>query len=87
MDKLRGSGNTFSTSGRAWMPFQYSPSLAKQKQRLHRLKRKGLTPPADKAAARQLIEAACAIHPIRRIPSLNPVNPVISRETATPRQR
>jgi hypothetical protein len=68
MDKLRGSGNTFSTSGQLWQPFHYNPRLAKQKQRLHRLKRKGLTLPADKASARKLIEQACAEQPIHRIP-------------------
>jgi hypothetical protein len=67
MDKLRGSGNTFSTSGEAWLPFRYSPANGRKKARLNRLKRKGLTPPADKASARKLIEEACASHPIRRV--------------------
>ena len=37
MDKLRGSGNTFSTSGKAWLPFKHSPKVARRNARLHRL--------------------------------------------------
>lgn len=58
MHKLRGTGNTFSTSGHAWMPFQYNPKLASKKGRLHRLKRKGLTPATDKASLRQAADEA-----------------------------
>jgi len=59
MDKLRGSGNTFSTSGKGWRPFPgHNRYLAAQKARLHRLKRKGLTPKGGKAEMRKLCEQA-----------------------------
>lgn len=60
MDKLRGSGSTFSTSGKRWFPFRGNPKVAARNARLHELKRKGLTPPADKASQRKLIAEACA---------------------------
>jgi hypothetical protein len=37
MDKLRGSGSTFSTSGKAWLPFRDNTALRRKKARLHRL--------------------------------------------------
>lgn len=49
---LRGSGSTFSTSGKRWVPWRGNPKIAARNARLHRLKRKGLTPPDGKATAR-----------------------------------
>jgi hypothetical protein len=48
MQKLRGSGSTFSTSGQRWLPFRLNPKLAARFARLHRLKRKGLLKPMTK---------------------------------------
>lgn len=42
--------------------------LARKKARLHRIVRKGLAPPSDKASLRKLAADACASHHIRRIP-------------------
>jgi hypothetical protein len=68
MQRLRGSGNTFSTSGQAFRPFHYNPKHAAKKARLHRLKAKGLTPATDKASLREAAEQAVGEHPekIRR---------------------
>jgi hypothetical protein len=63
---LRGTGNTFSTSGKRWLPFHFDPELAKKKARLHRLKREGLTPPTDKASLRAAAEEAAKCFPIKR---------------------
>jgi hypothetical protein len=63
MQKLKGSGTTFSTSGKHWQPFHFNPRLAAKKARLHRLKAAGLTPPTDKASMRQAGEQAVAEHP------------------------
>jgi hypothetical protein len=60
MQKLRGSGNTFSTSGKRWLPFGYDPQHAKKQARLHRLKAAGLTPPTDKASLRKAADDAVA---------------------------
>jgi hypothetical protein len=68
MDKLRGSGNTFSTASKAWLPFRMNPAQGRKLARLHRLKRKGLTPATDKASLRQAAVDAASSHPIRRIP-------------------
>jgi hypothetical protein len=62
MNKLRGTGNTFSTSGKRWLPFGFDPAHAAKQARLHRLKRKGLTPPTDKASLRQAAEDAVLQH-------------------------
>lgn len=59
MDRLRGTGTTFSTSGKRWFPFRGNPKLVARHARLHRLKRKGLTPPSDKASARAMCAEAC----------------------------
>ena len=44
MNKLRGSGNTFSISGKQWLPFRFDPKIASRNAKLHRLKRQGLLP-------------------------------------------
>jgi hypothetical protein len=62
MDKLRGSGNTFSTSGKQWLPFHYDPIRASKAARLHRIIRKGLAPPTDKASLRKAADQAVAEH-------------------------
>jgi hypothetical protein len=61
MNILRGSGPK-----RPELPFRFNPRRAAAKARLHRLKRKGLTPPADKASARAMCAEACANHQITR---------------------
>jgi hypothetical protein len=60
MRTLRGTGKTFSTSGKRWLPFHYDPHHAKKMARLHRLKAKGLTPATDKASLREAAEKAIA---------------------------
>jgi hypothetical protein len=62
MDKLRGSGSTFSTSGKHWKPFQHNPKITRRNARLRRLQRKGLTPTKAELAA--MTEAAVAGQPI-----------------------
>lgn len=37
MDKLRGSGTTFSTSGKPWSPFKGSLKVRRRNARLRRL--------------------------------------------------
>jgi hypothetical protein len=68
MDKLRGTGKTFSTSGKPWLPFRTNPKTGRKLARLHRLKAKGLAPTTDKASMRQAATEAAATHRIRRIP-------------------
>lgn len=63
MDKLRGTGTTFSTSGKRWLPFHHDPHRARKMARLHRLKAAGLTPPTDKASMRQAADQAVTEHP------------------------
>jgi hypothetical protein len=60
MDRLRGTGKTFSTSNKRWLPFGYDPKHAKKMARLHRLKAKGLTPATDKASLREAADEAIA---------------------------
>ena len=60
MKTLRGTGKTFSTSGKRWLPFHYDPQHAKKMARLHRLKAAGLTPPTDKASLREAADQAIA---------------------------
>jgi hypothetical protein len=60
MRRLRGTGKTFSTSGKQWLPYNYNPARAAKIARLHRLQRKGLTPATDKASLRQLADDAVA---------------------------
>jgi hypothetical protein len=45
---------------RGWHPFLLNRSLTAKKARLHRLKRKGLTPPTDKQSLRKAAEQAVA---------------------------
>jgi hypothetical protein len=68
MQRLRGTGKTFSTSGEKWLPYHYNPVRASKAARLHRLHRKGLTIPTDKASLRAAADQAAADHPemIRR---------------------
>ena len=68
MQKLRGTGLTFSTSDKAWHPFKYSAKRGRETARLHRLMRKGLLPEKpDKEAARRECEEAARTHQIRRV--------------------
>lgn len=62
MQKLRGSGTTFSTSGKHWKPFRHNPKITRRNARLHRLKRKGLLPIKAELAA--MSEAAVQGLPI-----------------------
>lgn len=43
MDKLRGSGSTFSTSDKRWQPFRGNPIVGKQNAKRWRLVKQGLT--------------------------------------------
>ena len=54
MQRLRGSGNTFSTSGKPWLPFRYNPKIGRQRAKAMRIKRKGLALPEDKASLRAI---------------------------------
>ena len=59
MDRLRGSGNTFSTSGEQWFPFRGNPKVAGRNGRLHRLIKSGkFKPTLTKAEQRQEADAA-----------------------------
>lgn len=60
MKILRGTGKTFSTSGQQWLPFRYNPTIGRQKAKAHRIKRKGLALPDDKASLRAIGEQAKA---------------------------
>lgn len=60
--KLRGTGTTFSTSGKHWRPFMLNPKVAKRNAKLYRLKRQGITPTKAELAA--MSEAAAAGKPI-----------------------
>jgi hypothetical protein len=60
MKTLRGTGKTFSTSGKRWLPFHHDPRHAKKMARLRRLQRKGLTPATDKASLREAAVQAVA---------------------------
>jgi hypothetical protein len=67
MDKLRGSGNTFSISGKHWRPFRFNPKIAKRNARLHRLIKAEIIKPQSKqelaAEAPSLVAAYRAKHP------------------------
>ena len=67
MQKLRGTGTTFSTSGKDWKPFRFNPKLAQRNARLHRLQKQGLTPSTDKQSQRAAAELATANHSIKRV--------------------
>ncbi len=58
MNRLRGTGTTFSTSGKRWHPFESNPKVARRNARLHRLKAKGLLPAGDKASLRAMADEA-----------------------------
>lgn len=60
MQKLRGTGTTFSTSGKSWSPFRGNPKISRRNARLRRLQRKGLLPKLTKAEARALCDQAVA---------------------------
>jgi hypothetical protein len=56
MQILRGPSGGKTT----WKPFRFNPKIANRNARLHRLKRKGLTPPTDKASLRAAADLAAA---------------------------
>ena len=56
MQRLRGTGGTFSTSGKSWHPFRLNHKLARQRAKAYRIKRKGLALPEDKASLRALAD-------------------------------
>lgn len=58
MDKLKGSGSTFSTSGKAWKPFETNPKVLRQNAKRWRLKRAGLAGSESKDELRKLAEMA-----------------------------
>jgi hypothetical protein len=60
MHKLRGTGTTFSTSGKRWVPWHSNSKVGRRNARLWRLKRKGLLPNLTKAEARALCDQAVA---------------------------
>lgn len=69
MDKLRGTGQTFSTSGKRWLPFRHNRKLARKQARLRSLVKAGLTGHESKAELRQAAADAAANHRINRIPT------------------
>lgn len=56
MDKLKGSGSTFSTSGKQWRPFRFNPKIAARNARLHRLIREGKLKPMSKVQMRKIAD-------------------------------
>ena len=69
MDKpYRRSGATFSTSGRPWLPFKWSPKVGRYQAKLHRLiKSEKFKPTLTKAEQRQEAEIAATLVPIKRL--------------------
>jgi hypothetical protein len=57
MQKLRGSGSTFSTSGKRWFPFRGNRRVGARNARLHRLIQAGKLKLMTKQQMRELIEA------------------------------
>jgi hypothetical protein len=57
MQKLRGSGSTFSTSGQRWYPFRGNQKAAARNAKLRRLMQAGKLQPMTKQQMRELIEA------------------------------
>lgn len=56
MQKLRGSGNSFSTSGKRWWPFAYgnrNRKVSARNAKLHKLRRAGKLPVLTKDDMRQ----------------------------------
>lgn len=49
------------------LPFNFNPYRAARIARLHRLRRKGLTLPTDKASLREAADLAAATHTIHRV--------------------
>jgi hypothetical protein len=56
MHKLRGSGNTFSTSGREWLPFRMNPKVGRRAARLHRLLKNQTIQPLSKDELRSMAD-------------------------------
>jgi hypothetical protein len=56
MDKLKGTGSTFSTSGKPWAPFKLNRQIAAKHAKGWRLKRKGFGLPPDKASLRAIAD-------------------------------
>jgi len=57
MGNPRGSGKT-----KRFFPFHMNPAIGRKHAKAHRIKRKGLALPADKAALRAIGEQANATH-------------------------
>lgn len=58
MDKLRGNGTTFSTSGKRWFPFRGNLKAARRNGRLHRLIKAGVIEPMSKDDMRKACDQA-----------------------------
>jgi hypothetical protein len=58
MDKLKGSGSTFSTSGKRWKPFKLNPKVSKRNAKLHRMIRAGTLQPMTKDEMRKAADEA-----------------------------
>jgi hypothetical protein len=67
MQKLRGSGSTFSTSGKRWNPFRFDRTIAAQNAKRHRLVRAGIA--MTKAELQAEAQRAAQSHVIHRIPA------------------
>jgi len=63
MDNLRGTGSTFSTSGKPWFPYRGNPKAAKRNGRLHRLIRAGIVKPMSKDEMRAACDQAVQQQP------------------------
>lgn len=73
MKVLRGSGSTFSTSGKRWHGFPIASPTARKvagkNARLRRLLAKGVIAPLSKAQQRELAAQATKDHAITRCPA------------------
>jgi hypothetical protein len=58
MNKLRGTGSTFSTSGKHWQPFRSNRKVASRNARLHRTLKAGTIKPMTKQQLREAGEQA-----------------------------
>jgi hypothetical protein len=56
MQKLRGSGSTFSTSDKRWYPFRGNRKVGAHNAKLRRLMQTGKIEPMTKQQMRELIE-------------------------------
>lgn len=72
MQKLRGSGSTFSTSGKAWRPFIHNPRIAAQNAKRARIVANGHGGTASKSELRALADQAVREHKPRRVPGHKP---------------